>query len=93
MKQSIVGYIVIIDREGEPLELCDHPEHPHKILLRGDVATVFKTRKAAQFAIDATKEWIETLRLKFGDEWAESHTYSTWALSPANGKAQEVMTK
>jgi len=93
MKQSIIGYIVIMDREREPLELCDHPEHPHKILLRGDVATVFETRKAAQLAIDATKAWIETLRQKFGDKWAESHTYSIWSLSPARGNGHKVMTK
>lgn len=80
MKNPIIGYIVITDREGEPLNFCDHPEYPHKILLRGDDVTVFKTRQAAKKAIQATKEWAETFREQFGDKWVESHRFSIWRL-------------
>lgn len=83
MNSPIVGYIVV-GRDGEPLEFCTHPEYPHQILLRSDVTTAFDSREEAEAAIQATKEWAETHRVAFGDEWVDSQRYSIWPVRKVN---------
>lgn len=86
MKKRIVGYIVTTEYFGEPLELINNGPYPWPVLLRGDFVTVFKTRKAANAAIDKTLEWAgmregedESLKPL---EWADKYKYKIWRLCP-----------
>jgi len=80
MKNQIVGYIVTTEYfHGEPLRLCTYEPYPWPVLLRGDMVTIFKTKKAASAAIDKTIEWArirenedENLRPL---EWADKNRY------------------
>lgn len=83
VNSPIVGYIVV-GRDGEPLEFCTHPEYPHKILLRADVATAFDSWTEAEVAIEATKEWAETHREAFGSDWVDGQRYSIWPVRKVN---------
>lgn len=84
MKNRILGYIVTSEYFNEPLELVGHEPYPWPVLLRGDVVTVFKTRKAANGAIDKTLEWARTWEYEEDElrplEWAEKYKYKIWRL-------------
>lgn len=87
MNSPIVGYIVV-GRDGEPLEFCTHPEYPHKILLRADVASVFASRTEAEAAIEATQEWAETHREAFGGDWVDGQRLGSYTKRLRGGAGQ-----
>ena len=60
----LTRYVVISD-EGKILEHCKSPYHDANcmLLLIGDNPTVFKTRRAAQYAINRTVEYANTHKL------------------------------
>ncbi len=86
MKRQTLGYIVITEYFGKPLELCEYKRYPWPVLLRGDFVTVFKTRKAANTAIDKTIEWANIREQEDESlkplEWAEKGKYQVWRLVP-----------
>lgn len=64
--------LFIIVRENAPLVLVNHPFTKKKILLSDRVATSFKTKVAAQKALDQTIAFAA----KFGYYWADPKLYS-----------------
>lgn len=87
MKNQIIGYIVTTEYFGEPLELVDNGNYPWPVLLRGDFATVFKRRKAANAAIEKTIEWAGLQEEQEPElkplGWADKYKYRIWRLRGA----------
>ena len=77
MKSHGLGYVVV-DPDG-PLELCSDPDQSTRILLHGNVATVFAKREAARRAIRRTLRYAETHEFN----WSRSHRI--YRLTPMTG--------
>lgn len=92
MKAKLLGYMVTTEYFfGEPLELCAGEPYPWPVLLRADDVTVFKTRKAANRAIEKTIEWARLRETEDKDlrplDWAEKDEYKIWPLREAIRRA------